>query len=594
MLGVGNGNEDDMPASSEAAGLTYQVDEAAPWPVLVGVGLQYALLSIATIMLKPAVAFGAAGMSESLVLWAVFASVVIGGTVMVLHARPVGRFGAGYVLAASPITAALAITADALVAGGPALLAALVLTGAVVQLGFALRMSLLRRLLTPAVSGTVLMLIPVTVMPIVFGLYERIPPGHPPSAAPVCTGVTALVIGAVVLKGTPGLRPWGLLIGLAVGAAVGAWYGLYDAERVAEAAWLGLPTGAPAHFDSAVESFDFAAYLGLAPAFVLLFLVFTIRSMGNALAVQTVSWRRRRAMDFRPVQGTIAADALSNLAAALAGTMPNSTGSGTVARTQLTGVATRRVGVVFGCAVILLAFCPKVAALILAVPEQVFAGYLTVAQATAFVIGLKMAVSEGADHRQSVIIGVSFWSGVGCQYGFIFPDFLATFLGGMFANALTTGGLLAIGLTALLVFTGPRRLRLETELALSALPQLRDFARQSAKRCGCTAAGAERLEAVAEETLHTLLGDEQEADAPRRLLVMCYREGSGAALEFIAAGGTENVEDRLAVLGETATQESALREVSLRLLRHMAAEVRHRQYHDVDVVMVRVEDQGAG
>ena len=95
--------------------------------------------------------------------------------------------------------------------------------------------------------------------------------------------------------------------------------------------------------------------------------------------------------------------------------------------------------------------------------------------------------------------------------------------------------------------------------------------------------------AVAEEALLTLLGDDQDGDEPqRRLLVTAAREGNGATLEFIAAGGTENIEDRLALLSETATAESIERDVSLRLLRHLATEVRHRQYHDVDVVTLRV------
>ena len=32
------------------------------------------------------------------------------------------------------------------------------------------------------------------------------------------------------------------------------------------------------------------------------------------------------------------------------------------------------------------------------------------------------------------------------------------------------------------------------------------------------------------------------------------------------------------------------REVSLKLLRHLATEIRHRQYHDMDFVTVRIEN----
>ncbi len=571
-------------------GLLYQVDEKAPLPLAAGIGLQYAVLSLSSMMLMPTIAFRAAGASEAALVWAVFASLIICGAIITLHARPIGRFGSGYVLAIGPSSAAIAVTVDALHAGGPALLAILAITASALQFAFAARMSLLRRLLTPTVSGTALMLIPVTIVPIMFGMLDKVPAEYPPSAAPVCAGVTLLVVGGIMLKGTSSLRTWAPVCGIVVGSVVAAFYGLYDIDRVAQAAWFGVPTEWPTHFATAVDGLDFETFSGLLPAFVLLFLICTIRSMSSSLAIQTVSWRERRAIDFRPVQGAIAADALSNLAAGLAGTMPNGANSATVARTQLTGVASRSVGVVFGAAVILLACCPKVLALVLAVPGPVFAGYVTVMIAATFTIGLKMAVSEGADHRQGLIIGLAFWIGAGCQYGFIFPDFVATFAGGMLKSALTSGGLVAILLTALLVLTAPRQHRLETQLAISVLPELRDFMRDLAKRNRWRSVMADRLDAVAEETLLTLLRDDQEAAEPqRRLLVLTSSEGSAAVLEFIAAGGKENIEDRLAVLGETATDESVERDVSLRLLRHLASEVQHRQYHDVDIVTVRVD-----
>ena len=64
---------------------------------------------------------------------------------------------------------------------------------------------------------------------------------------------------------------------------------------------------------------------------------------------------------------------------------------------------------------------------------------------------------------------------------------------------------------------------------------------------------------------------------------------SGAILEFIAAPGEENLQDRIALLGERAEEVPAEREVSLRLLRHIASSVHHQQYHDTDIVTVRVD-----
>ena len=161
----------------------------------------------------------------------------------------------------------------------------------------------------------------------------------------------------------------------------------------------------------------------------------------------------------------------------------------------------------------------------------------------------------------------------------------------MLKSGLTVGGLSVIVLTMLMELTGSRRQRIETQLALSALPELQSFARGFAARNGWDAAMAHRLEAASEETLLTLMRDMKETgDAPRRLRVLARKQGDTAVFEFIAAGGGENIEDRMLLLGEGITEESAEREISLRLLRHLACEVRHVQYHGADFVTVVVAE----
>ena len=60
-------------------------------------------------------------------------------------------------------------------------------------------------------------------------------------------------------------------------------------------------------------------------------------------------------------------------------------------------------------------------------------------------------------------------------------------------------------------------------------------------------------------------------------------------LEFVAAPGEGNLEDRMALLGEDGAESRLERDVSLRLLRHLASSVRHEQYHDTEFVTVRLD-----
>ena len=59
-------------------------------------------------------------------------------------------------------------------------------------------------------------------------------------------------------------------------------------------------------------------------------------------------------------------------------------------------------------------------------------------------------------------------------------------------------------------------------------------------------------------------------------------------MEFLAVFSDENIEDRLAYMSEQA-EAPDVSELSFRLLRHYASSVRHRKYHGIDIVTVRVD-----
>ena len=154
---------------------------------------------------------------------------------------------------------------------------------------------------------------------------------------------------------------------------------------------------------------------------------------------------------------------------------------------------------------------------------------------------------------------------------------------------------MAILLTLFVELTAPRRGRIQTPFEAASLPEIREFLTSFASRSGWNEAMAQRVDAAAEEALLTLLGqDEADDKTPgrRRLLLTAHKEGGGAVLEFIAAPGGNNLEDRIALLAESADDVSIEREVSLRLLRHLASSVHHQQYHDTDMITIRVDALG--
>ena len=583
--------EESIRSGAAAAGpessVRYQPDERPPEALALGLGLQMAILQVAGIVLTPAIVIRAAGLGEPYLSWAVFAALVVSGLSTMLQAHRIGRFGAGHVLLMGTSGAFIAISAAALREGGPALLAILVLVSSIFQFGLAFRLAWLRRVITPTVAGIVIMLIAATVMPILFPLLSQVPEGAPAFAAPLSAGAALAVFAGLALRGRGVLRLWAPLIGVVAGSTVGALTGIFDFESVRSAGWVGIPGGWPG-----LDLSFGASFWVLLPAFIFVTLIGAIETIGDSIAIQRVSWRKPRAPDYRVVAGAVAADGVGNLLSGVLGTVPNTTYSNSISMTELTGVASRRVGVWIGVSFLGLAVFPKAAALFLAIPGPVVGAFGMALIGILFSLGMHMVVKDGMNLQKAVIVGLSFWVGSGFQNGAIFPEQLQGFSASLLGNGMTAGGLMAILLMIFVNLTGARPRRLDTPLDLSAGTRIEDFLTRQAQKRGWDESSTARLVAAGEEALLTLVAAGGPGDGGARQLRLTSRTARRSAeLEFVAAAGGVNIEDRMTMLGDRpeVPDES---EISLRLLRHYASSVRHQKYPDVDIVTVEVDGRG--
>ena len=436
------------------------------------------------------------------------------------------------------------------------------------------------------------MLIPVTLAPVILGRLANVPEGVSPAAAPVTVGVTLLVIVVTALRGSSLWRLWGPIVGIVAGSVIGGLaFGLYDTGSVREAAWIGLPPIAYPGLDLRFGP----EFWTLLPAFVLVTVVGAMATLGDGVAIQRVSWRRPRAIDFRAIQGAMSADGLGNLLSGLAGTLPNTTYATGISIVELTGVAARSVGVCIGLIFVAIAFIPKFLAVIIAIPGPVIAGYFVLLVAKLFTFGIEILQHDGLDPRRGLMVGLAFWLGLAFQLDWIFPEYFQGPWSEMLGSAITVGGLTVISLTLFDELMGPRRRRLRVALGGDAFPKIDAFLAKVGARRRWSEEMIERVRAVGAETLLLLIRREEERTAGdgRRLLLVAGGEHDAAVLEFIAATDETNLEDQMALLGERTVGARMEQEVSLRLLRHYASSVRHNQYHDTDVVTVRVESAHA-
>ena len=575
-----------MAENHTSEGIRYEPDENPPLPLAIGTGIQAALVNLGGIVIGAVIVFRIAGQPESYIPWAIFAALIVSGITTFLQAARFWRIGAGHVLVMGTSGAFFAVCVTALVEGGPATMASLIVISSLFQFLLASRLSLLRRVFSPVVSGTVIMLIAVTVMPIIFDSLQNVPEGASPIAAPVAALSTLVVIAALVMRGSPSWRLWSPIIGIVVGCLVSAPFGLYDMQAVIQTPWVGVSLGSWPGLDL-TPGVEFWALL---PAFIVVTLVGAIETVGDGVAVQQVSRRSPRATDFRVVQGALNADGVGNFLSGLLGTLPNTTYSSSVSLAEVTGIASRRVGMVIGVIFLILAFFPKATALLIAIPAPVAAAYITVLLALLFVQGMRMIIQDGVDHRKAVVVGIAFWLGVGFQGQVIFPDMLEGFFGTLLGNGMTAGAIVAILMMFFMELTSPRRRRLAVELSADALPKIDEFLRQFASASRWNADSTERLTAAGEETLAILLqeSDHSDSDGARRLTVSARLQGSFAELEFVTTLEGENMEDHLAYLSALPPVPDE-HEVSYRLLWHYASSVSHQKYHGIDIFTVAVD-----
>ena len=568
--------------------IRYEPDERCPPLVAAGVGAQGVALALPPMVVNVAVVFRSAGQSESDLAWAVFAALAIAGVTTALQAARFGRVGAGHLVISGPAPIFIAICVSALAAGGAATMASLLAVSSLGQFALARCLPLLRRIVTPAVSGTVMMLIAYTIVPIALDMIDDVPDSALPGAAPAIAATTLAVAAAMALRASGPWRLWSPLIGIAAGCTVAGPFGAFDFRGVAEAPWIAVPGGGWPGLELAPS----AEFWALLPVFMVVTAMLAVNTVSDGIVVQTIARRRPRATDFRVVQGAVNANGIGALLSGLAGTLP--TMGYTAVNTSLvslTGVAARTVGFAVALILVGLALLPKLAALLLAIPAPVVGAYFIVLMAMLFVAGARTALQGGFDARNATIVGLAFWLGVGAQNQAIFADRLHGAWEVLLGNGMTVGALAAVSMTVFLELAGPRRTRLRVGLGPSAFAEVDTFLRGLASKMGWNADAAQRLCAAGEETLAILLARGGDGAEERSLFVTARPDDGAAAVEFLAAAGGENLEDRVAYLSEQPEAPDE-RDVPLRLLRHYANSVEHRQYHGVDVLTIRVEDPG--
>ena len=577
--------------------LRYEADEAPPWAATFGIAGRFLAVLLVSVMLGPVLVARVTGQSDAVMSRMVVATLVVCGLIPIFLMVPLGRSRVANLYFSTPDTISLPFCILALAAGGPATLAVLVAAMGLCQMLVGAHLSRLRRLITPVVSGTLVVLAPISLIPVLWEGRSDRSDALFPAASLVCMIVTAVVMVSIHVLAPRSRKHWAAPLGVLVGYVLAGIFRLYDLAPVREAAWIEFPAG---HLRKGVtvwiggESPFNATFWSLLPSFLILGFIVVLRTRSVSSHTQSASHREPRADNYREIGRANWRLGLGSLASGLAGAVPLNASRNVPTLIRRTRCASRRIGVALSVYMLVLAAIPKVRALVVAIPRSVILIYLLFIMAPILLRSVRgMRIGEGANRmarvRNALVFGVPVMVALLIESGW--PSIGGD---GFWAHAtehgLTPGLFLLVILAVLNNTFGARRRAIEVDLEPGSVARVRRFVNALAGDNSWGAATRRRLEAVAEEALLVLLQADEEPpeQASRRVRVSAAAHGTVVELEFATAPReSANIEERIALLDEPTVEtppSEIERDVPLRLLRHHAKSVSHRQYRETEII----------
>lgn len=415
----------------------YGIEERPDLAKSIPLGIQHLLAMFLSTVALPLVIVGAIGVGAEETRFIVQMVLLVAGIATIVQAFPIGPVGARLPIVMGTSAIFVSPLIDIGTTFGLAAIFGAVIIAAPVEILIGYFYDDVRELFPPLVTGIVLMLIGLTLIPIAMQ-YSAGGPG-----AETYGSLENLGLAAIVLVVSVGLNQYvggfvkasSVLIGVVVGYIVAAPLGLLDLSSVSGAAWVSLPM--PLQFGI---SFEPSAILLVAFAYV----ITAMETIGD-ISGTTESVGRAPTND--EMKGGLIADGVMSAFAALFNAFPNTSFSQNVGLISFTGVASRFVVGIAGGFLVLLGLIPKFAAVVSAMPEPVLGGAAIVLFGMIFSIGLRIIARNTALNRRNLtIIAVSIVLGVGVEWQ---SDALGSLPSDI--QMLATSGLIVGGIVALIL-----------------------------------------------------------------------------------------------------------------------------------------------
>ncbi len=383
-------------------------------------------------------------------------SLVISGIATFLQCKKVGPFGAGLLIVQGTsfnfIGPIIGIGSAMVAAGTPvesvmAAIFGVVIAGSFIEMGVSQILPWVKKLITPLVTGIVVLLIGLTLIKegliSMGGGYQAMSNNTFANTDNLIMSCTVLAIIIILNRiNITWIKSSAILIALVIGYAMAGIMGYLDFSGLKDAPLVQVPT--PMHF-----GLDFSWSLFIPLAFI--YLVTSLEAIGDITATSKLSnqpvdgpqWMQR-------IKGGVLVNGANSFLAGIFNTFPSSVFAQNNGVIQLTGVASRYVGIWIAALLIILGLLPAVAGVIQAVPQAVLGGAVMVMFGAVAASGINILSGVVLDRRALLIIAISLGLGLGVAQVPQILEHLPELFRNIFSSGVATGGIAALILNIVL------------------------------------------------------------------------------------------------------------------------------------------------
>jgi len=434
------------PEAEQQSVVLYDIEDKPPLGKAIPLGIQHVLAMFLGNVAPPLILAGAVGSVTGETTFLVQMALIVAGVATIVQAYPVGPVGARLPVVMGTSFAFLGPLIGIGNQFGIAAVFGASLLAAPVEVVMGASFDRFRQYFPPLVTGIVVMLIGLTLIPT--GMNYAAGASGGPSAEGYGSFVNLGLAGLVLIV-TVGLNQFfegflrviSVFVGIVVGYFVALALGVVDLSAVAAAGWVTVPV--PLKYGLAFEP---SAIVTVA----FLYIITGMETIGDISGTVSATGRDATREEIR---GGLVADGVMSVFGAVFNALPNTSFSQNVGLVNFTGVASRYVAGIGGVVLLALGFVPKVGAVVSAMPDAVLGGGALILFAMIFSSGARLITQNvELDHRNSTILAMSMALGLGVAFR---PEILQNFpeeVQTLFGSALVTGGMTALILN--IVFPG--------------------------------------------------------------------------------------------------------------------------------------------